>query len=116
MTPAPYPTRTPTPYQAKHPALATDPGEALRSSFVAIDEALKADKSISTKYSGTTAIVCLCEQDAEGSGLVIHTANAGDSRAVLLTRGETQGCYTAIDLSEDQKPDAAAERERIIAP
>jgi len=87
----------------------------LRSSFVAIDEALKADKSISTKYSGTTAIVCLCEQDAEGSGLVIHTANAGDSRAVLLTRGETQGCYTAIDLSEDQKPDAAAERERIVA-
>ena len=115
LDPCPLPYAYPTPYQAKHPALATDPGEALRSSFVAIDEALKADKSISTKYSGTTAIVCLCEQDAEGTGLVIHTANAGDSRAVLLTRGETQGCYTAIDLSEDQKPDAAAERERIIA-
>ena len=97
---------------AQHPALATDPCEALRSSFVAIDEALKVDKSISTKYSGTTAVVCLCQQDADGSGVVIHTANAGDSRAVLLSSG--QGCYTAIDLSVDQKPDGAVERARIV--
>lgn len=93
-------------------ALADDPCEALRSSFVAIDEALKVDKSISTKYSGTTAVVCLCLQDSDGGGLVIHTANAGDSRAVLLSSG--QRCYTAIDLSEDQKPDGAVERERIV--
>jgi len=97
---------------AEHAALADDPCEALRSSFVAIDEALKVDKSISTKYSGTTAVVCLCLQDSDGGGLVIHTANAGDSRAVLLSSG--QRCYTAIDLSEDQKPDGAVERERIV--
>ena len=102
---------------AAHPMLRDEPCEALRSSFVAIDEALKVDKSISTKYSGTTAVVCLCQQDEDGTGLVIHTANAGDSRAVLLSGGSgaTQGCYTAIDLSEDQKPDGAVERKRIVS-
>lgn len=50
---------------------------------------------------GCTAVVCCVRQDE------IIIANAGDSRAVLCNRG------TAIDLSEDHKPNLPNERDRI---
>lgn len=52
---------------------------------------------------GCTACVC-CVTDAQ-----IITANAGDSRAVLCSGGE------AIALSEDHKPNAPREKQRIEA-
>ena len=90
---------------AEHPSLREDPGQSLHETFVAIDDALRKDKAISTKFSGTTATVCLCLQEADG--VLIHSANAGDSRAILVASGQ------AIDLTDDHKPDRESERERI---
>lgn len=41
-------------------------------------QALRKDKTINTKFSGTTAVMCLCRK--EDDGLVIHSANAGERR------------------------------------
>mmetsp|Transcript_83104 Transcript_83104/g.130724 ORF Transcript_83104/g.130724 Transcript_83104/m.130724 type:complete len:390 (+) Transcript_83104:102-1271(+) len=53
------------------------------------------------KGTGTTAVMCCVRPDE------IIVANAGDSRAVLCSRGQ------AIDMSEDHKPNLPKERDRI---
>lgn len=57
--------------------------------------------SCSPDWIGCTAIVCCVRADS------IIVANAGDSRAVLCRAGQ------AVPLSEDHKPNAPGERERI---
>jgi len=47
-------------------------------------------------------------------GDTLYSANAGDSRAVL-GKVDSKGVYTAVALSDDQKPERADERARIIA-
>ncbi|CAK9041513.1 unnamed protein product [Durusdinium trenchii] len=97
--------------------------EALKGAFHKIDELLRsghfaaevcalsnppkeptmASPSGDATMVGCTACVC-CITDAQ-----IITANAGDSRAVLCSAGK------AIPLSEDHKPNAPREKQRIEA-
>jgi protein phosphatase 1G len=53
--------------------------------------------------AGTTAVVALLSKET------VYVANAGDSRAVLSRANQ------AVPLSQDHKPAAVTERERIIA-
>ena len=72
---------------------------ALRAAFAELSHVVLEDPDVSLE--GSTAVaVFLCDDE-------IVTANVGDSRAILC-RGTT-----AINLSNDHKPDAPAERERI---
>ena len=70
-----------------------------------VDTALRQEQGIDTKLSGTTAVVCLCRR--QGGQIVLHTAHAGDSRAVAVVDGH------AADLTEDHRPDLPTEQQRI---
>lgn len=56
----------------------------------------------SERYSGTTATVCLLQDN-----LHLHTASVGDSRAILCRRGN------ALPLTDDQNPGREDEKLRI---
>jgi len=58
---------------------------------------------------GSTAVVALVQLDQQRRPLRVVVANCGDSRAVLCRNG------TAIELSEDQKPEMPVETARIEA-
>ncbi|KAJ3082904.1 Protein phosphatase 2C 2 [Quaeritorhiza haematococci] len=79
-------------------------GEALKSGFLGVDEDLRSDQEFANDPSGCTAVACLITDDWR-----IFVANAGDSRAVLSSKGE------AIPLSFDHKPANQAELKRITA-
>lgn len=81
---------------------------ALTKCFITMDEMMDDEKSKDpiTEYSlsaGCTACVALMTKDA------IYCANSGDSRCVMA-RGTT-----ALEMSEDHKPDNAGELRRIEA-
>ncbi|KAI8147886.1 phosphatase 2C-like domain-containing protein [Fennellomyces sp. T-0311] len=76
--------------------------EALRSSFLGIDEALRADPEYENETSGCTAVAALLTKDN-----VLYVSNAGDSRAIISTNGK------AIALSHDHKPVDEKEAARI---
>ena len=95
-----------------HPMLLTNPVDALKETFLSVDESLKKDPSVDAELSGTTAVVCLCRFDVEALTATVWTACAGDSRAVLATK-TASGQLGTFDLSEDQKPDTPAEMKRI---
>ncbi|KAI3845443.1 hypothetical protein MKX03_010176 [Papaver bracteatum] len=76
------------------------------SCFLKMDEQVVSGKEVedeNIKSTGSTAVVSLISKDK------IIVANCGDSRAVLSRAG------SPIPLSQDHKPDATAERERIEA-
>jgi serine/threonine protein phosphatase PrpC len=82
--------------------------DALRKCFILLDEQMMADKSKDpiTSYSmstGCTACVAIFTKDA------VICANSGDSRCVLA-RGTS-----AIEMSQDHKPDNSGELNRIEA-
>lgn len=82
--------------------------EALKKCFILLDEMMDDDKTKDpvTEYSmsaGCTSCVTLITKDH------IICANSGDSRCVL-GRGTT-----AIEMSEDHKPDNPGELKRIDA-
>ena len=82
--------------------------KALTKAFIQLDEMMSADKSKDpiTAFSmsaGCTANVALFTKDA------IICANSGDSRCILM-RGPT-----AIEMSEDHKPDNIPAQKRIVA-
>ncbi|KAI9311384.1 phosphatase 2C-like domain-containing protein [Dichotomocladium elegans] len=76
--------------------------EALRTSYLGIDEALRADPNYENEASGCTAVAALLTKDN-----VLYVSNAGDSRAILSADG------LAIALSEDHKPVNEEEALRI---
>ncbi|KAI9477157.1 phosphatase 2C-domain-containing protein [Zychaea mexicana] len=76
--------------------------EALRSSFLGIDEALRKDPVYENETSGCTAVAALLTKDN-----VLYVSNAGDSRAIISTNGR------AIALSQDHKPGNEKEIARI---
>jgi len=86
----------------------TDPARALAEAFVEVDDKLKKERSIDAELSGTTAVFCLYK--VESGKHKIWCANAGDSRAVLYSKGGK-----CTDLSVDQKPDTPKEMARIKA-
>ncbi|KAI7751534.1 hypothetical protein M8C21_013393 [Ambrosia artemisiifolia] len=72
----------------------------LKKAFRSADFALADDPSISTS-SGTTVLTALL------LGRLLVVANAGDCRAVLSRKG------TAINLSQDHRPNHPSERKRV---
>jgi len=84
-----------------------DPAEALKQSFLLLDEELRnAQPSVHAfDRVGSTACVVLLLREA--GRLRLLCANCGDSRAVLCRAA------TALDLSVDQKPNNPLERRRI---
>ena len=79
-------------------------GEALRQAFLQIDSDLRSHQSSDkVDKSGCTAVCAMITPDH------IICSNAGDSRCVLGTNGQT------IPLSEDHKPFDDAEKQRIEA-
>jgi len=71
--------------------------QSLKQSFLEMNEMVKTTK----KGGGTTALVALIIDKR------VYIANAGDSRAVLYRDNQT------IPVTQDHKPDAPAEEERI---
>mmetsp|Transcript_27741 Transcript_27741/g.89660 ORF Transcript_27741/g.89660 Transcript_27741/m.89660 type:complete len:326 (+) Transcript_27741:437-1414(+) len=94
----------------KHPELMSNPKNALKEVFLAVDAQLQKDPTIDAELSGTTAVVCLMRWTKGGKGTA-WVANAGDSRAVLGVR--EGGRLKAVPMSEDQKPDTPLEYKRI---
>ncbi|CAK9152853.1 unnamed protein product [Ilex paraguariensis] len=74
--------------------------DSLRRAFLLADLALADEYNVSSS-SGTTALAALI------LGRLLMVANAGDCRAVLCRKGE------AIDLSQDHRPNYAAEKRRV---
>ncbi|KAI9023780.1 phosphatase 2C-like domain-containing protein [Phycomyces nitens] len=77
--------------------------DALKRSYLAIDEQMRRDPLFSNDLSGCTAVSALLTEDN-----VLFVANAGDSRAIIST---TKG--KAIPLSQDHKPTLKKEHFRI---
>eukprot|EP00753_Platysulcus_tardus_P005314 PLAT13167.1.p1 GENE.PLAT13167.1~~PLAT13167.1.p1 ORF type:complete len:378 (-),score=143.88 PLAT13167.1:585-1718(-) len=89
---------------------AIEPAAALERCFPALQEKLLvavASSHVDPLVSGTTAIVGLLHDG------VLHVANVGDSRAILVRR--EGGRLHARALSDDHKPNRADERKRISA-
>lgn len=82
--------------------------KAFKLAFVTTDEKLRKDASIDAELSGTTAVAVLIVHAKATGKTMLFSANAGDSRAVLLDHAnETK------DLTDDQKPDTPEEKRRI---
>ncbi|KAI8877358.1 PP2C-domain-containing protein [Backusella circina FSU 941] len=79
------------------------PRDAIRNGYFGIDEAIRNDPSFDDDNSGCTAVVTLITKDN-----VLFVSNAGDSRAVISTRGGR-----GIGLTEDHKPKHPKEEQRI---
>jgi len=71
------------------------------------------EKSVKNKnflmFSGSTGVICFLDQHKKK----IWCANVGDSRAVMARETAEDGAFEVIELSQDQKPELPAERERI---
>uniref|UniRef100_A0A6S9USW0 PPM-type phosphatase domain-containing protein n=1 Tax=Chrysotila carterae TaxID=13221 RepID=A0A6S9USW0_CHRCT len=91
---------------ANHEKMVSDPGTALRESFVEVDRTL-AD-AVDASVSGTTAVACLIR------GNHLWLANSGDSRAIIARQKPKSTALKAIDLTRDQKPDSPDEMRRIL--
>jgi serine/threonine protein phosphatase PrpC len=78
---------------------------ALRKCFIMMDEMMQKDSSVASSCmsTGCTACVCLITKDS------VICANSGDSRSVLA-RGPS-----ALEMSEDHKPENTGEQRRIEA-
>ena len=79
------------------------PTQALHNAFLEMDKKLAEEDM---KYMGCTAVVCFLELREDGVRF-LHTANAGDARAVLCRNGKPER------LSYDHKANDPAEVERI---
>jgi len=87
--------------------LKDDPVTAITAGTLACAEELKKRRdTIDYSFSGTTAVFGVKIKET------MYVANAGDSRCVLAR--QSGGSVQAVPLSEDNKPDQPAERQRII--
>ncbi|KAJ3067115.1 Protein phosphatase 2C 2 [Podochytrium sp. JEL0797] len=77
---------------------------AIKNGFLAIDVDLKTSPEYLADPAGCTAVTCLITDDMK-----VYCGNAGDSRAVLSSKGE------AVPLSFDHKPTNPGETARIRA-
>ncbi|CAE7028835.1 PTC1 [Symbiodinium sp. CCMP2592] len=78
--------------------------EVLSRAFRRVDEQLKL---LGTWHCGCTATVVLAHRTA--SGLRLHSANVGDSRAIVLESG------SACRLTRDHRPTDPVEKQRVEA-
>jgi len=86
--------------------LETTPKASLTKAFMECNAALS-KSTIDVTFSGTTGVTCFI------IGRRLFCCNAGDSRAVLGTRGPN-GKMQAVALSKDHKPDVPEEKKRIL--
>ena len=77
-----------------------------RSAFEAIHNELMLGKDFDSYLSGSTVTSVLFDSKK------IYCANAGDSRAVLYTKGK-KGGLKVTPLSEDHKPSLPKEKKRV---
>ena len=85
-----------------------DPGEALSTAYLKVDDDLAAEPGVDATVSGTTAVTCLVK---EGH---LWIANSGDSRAIVVRKTPGSSALKAIDLTIDHKPDSPGEMKRIL--
>jgi serine/threonine protein phosphatase PrpC len=93
--------------------LETDPKSVLMKTFAKTQyliEKATALKQIDATRSGTTCSVVLHDHQSN----VLHIAHVGDSR-VVLGKMDRRGKLTAVELTQDHKPDKPEERKRIEA-
>lgn len=88
--------------------LEKDPGEALSTAYLKVDDDLAAEPGVDANVSGTTAVTCLVK---EGH---LWIANSGDSRAIVVRKTPGSSALKAIDLTIDHKPDSPGEMKRIL--
>ena len=85
----------------------------IKESFRRVEKRLENKSRIDAMFSGTTCVQTFFDHD------MIVCANAGDSRAILISeqeneRGEGTGQYYFTQLSRDHKPELADEAQRIF--
>ncbi|KAH7513405.1 hypothetical protein FEM48_Zijuj12G0196500 [Ziziphus jujuba var. spinosa] len=81
--------------------------QSFLKAYAAIDQELKHHPDIDSFLSGSTALTIV----KQGEQLIV--ANVGDSRAVLATISEDDGCLVPLQLTIDFKPNLPQEAERI---
>lgn len=93
-----------------HKELHNDPRSALADAYRDTQNQIERTHGPDAAESGTTAVACYQHRDR------LLVANVGDSRAVL-GRCDTarKGGLKAIELTSDQKPSRADEKQRILA-
>ena len=91
----------------RHPEFATTPNTALKEELDRLERTMLADSAIDTEFSGSTAVLAAVRDRK------IHVCNVGDSRIIVAR--DIGGKLTAIDVSNDHKPDLEAEKARIEA-
>ena len=79
----------------------------LKQVFVETNKSLCQNRTIDTKFSGSTCVTIILTKNK------IISANAGDSRAVMGRY--INGKWLSIELSHDQKPNNPGEKERILS-
>lgn len=93
-----------------HKELHSDPKLALENAYRETQSQIEKTHGPDANQSGTTAVACYQHRDR------LLVANVGDSRAVL-GRCDTarKGSFKAVELTSDQKPSRADEKQRILA-
>merc|ERR1711865_586026 len=79
-------------------AMLADPSGTFQKAFRCVHARLKKATDINALDSGTTAVVVYLKSHH------LWIANAGDSRAVIASKGRTKGKLRAKDLSFDHNP------------
>jgi serine/threonine protein phosphatase PrpC len=93
------------PALSKEPSLKTDPKEALRASFLKVNQEV-CKCGVDVAFSGSTCTTVFFR------GTMVYCGNAGDSRAVIASND--RGKWKAIPISDDHKPDRPDEKKRIL--
>lgn len=93
----------------QHPKFPGDCGTALTEVIAAIEKSMLADRSINSRFSGSTCVL------ATIVGNQLTCANIGDSRIILGRRSaaEKTGKIVPTEISRDHKPDLPDEKARI---
>ena len=91
----------------RHPDFTTDPGRSIAEELDRLERTMLADSAIDTEFSGSTAVIAAV-RDRQ-----IHVCNVGDSRVIVAR--DVGGKLTAVDVSNDHKPDLPEEKRRIEA-
>lgn len=84
----------------------SDPDSGIKKAVAEMVSQLHNESGINISFSGTTCVF------AVKVGEILYIANIGDSRCVLAQQKDDR--INAVDLSYDHKPEAPAEKERII--
>jgi serine/threonine protein phosphatase PrpC len=95
----------------------SDPiAQALIDAFLAAHLDARRDESVPTGRSGTTCVVCVItvqEEENDGVMTMVHTGFVGDSAAILVQAGESNGAAIVALTSKTTVDGMVDERARI---